>query len=316
MLFLGSPTAVEADTVTFCDSLGRTVHISVPVSRAVIFQTYELIPALGIWHRVVGVGRSALDNDLMMAAAPDAARELASAGSGVDVNIEALLSLKPDLVITWAIRPGTVRFIEGKGLNVIGVSPDNLAGLYEVMRLHGKLFDKANRVEAVIEAMEKVFTHVRTHVSGIPFERRKKILWLYGKPTQVAAGMSIPDSLITLAGGINPAAGIPRTSAHVSLEQIVAWNPDVIFIWGYAGYSAESLLESTPWQCIKAVREGQVHKAPRWSNWSPRIAPVALWMAMTTYPDLFKGINAERSFDGFYQEVYGIPYAKVRGFDG
>jgi iron complex transport system substrate-binding protein len=95
------------------------------------------------------------------------------------------------------------------------------------------------------------------------------------------------------------------------MEQIVAWNPDVIFIWGHAGYSAQDILDSPQWRRISAVREGRVYKAPRWSNWSPRIAPVVLWMATKTYPDSFKDVDLDRCFEDFYRNVYGISYEKV-----
>ncbi|MEW6215224.1 MAG: ABC transporter substrate-binding protein, partial [Nitrospirota bacterium] len=95
----------EAATITYTDKLGRKITVSVPVKRAVFFITYELIPALDIWDRVVGIGRWAYNNDLMKATKPDIASTIPSTGSGSDVNIEALLKLKPDLVITWTFKP-------------------------------------------------------------------------------------------------------------------------------------------------------------------------------------------------------------------
>ncbi|AFM28052.1 ABC transporter substrate-binding protein [Desulfomonile tiedjei] len=305
----------DAETLTYTDKLGRVVTIPVPVSRAVVFQTYELIPALGIWDKIVGVGRYAYSNDLMVAARPDITSTIPSAGSGVDVSAEVLMKLEPDVVITWTFQPEAIRFIEQKGLRVIGVSPEGLTELYEVMRLHGTLFGKEQRAEIIIKEMEKIFGLVRERVSEIPAQGRKKVLWLFGKPTQVACKTGVPNSLIELMRGINPASDIPQTSSDISMEQIIAWNPDVIFIWGHAGYMAQDILDSDQWRRIRAVYEGRVFKAPRWSNWSPRIAPVALWMAMKTYPDLFKNIDVERSFDDFYQEVYGIPYEKVSKFE-
>ena len=94
-------------------------------------------------------------------------------------------------------------------------------------------------------------------------------------------------------GGMNPAATIPQTSLDVSMEQIVAWNPDVIFIWGYAGYTAESILGNPQWRSVTAVKQGKVYKAPLWSTWSPRVAPIVLWMAMKTYPESFSDVDAE-----------------------
>ena len=301
----------EAETLTYTDKLGRTVAVPLPVNRAAIFQIYELIPALGIADKIVGIGSYAYDNDLMKAAIPDIKNTIPCAGNGVDLNIEALLKMEPDVVITWTFRPDSLRFMEQKGLRVIGISPENLSELYDVIRLHGSLFGKQDRAEMCIAEMEKIFSAVTATLSVLPPGKRRKVLYLMGRPTSVAGDAGVAGDLVKMSGGINSASGIRQQSSDVSMEQIVAWDPDVIFIWGHAGYTAQSILESAQWRCIRAVREGRVYKAPKWSNWSLRIAPVVLWMAAKTYPDAFQHIDLDVTFDEFYRKVYGIPYEKV-----
>ena len=306
---------LQAATVTYTDKMGRIVHCPCPVKRAVFFISYELIPALGIWDRCVGIGRWAYDNDLMKATRPDIEKSIPSAGSGSDVNIEVLIKQKPDIVITWSYYPETVRFMEEKGLKVIAIYPDSLPELYDVMTLHGRLFGKEKQVAHTIEAMERIFQLIKYRVSRIPGGKKRKVLWLSGKPTSVACGIGVTNDIFKLINGINPASSIPQRNADVSTEQIVAWNPDVIFIWGSAGYTAKSILKSSQWRFIRAIREGRVYKAPEWSTWSPRLAPIALWMAAKTYPEFFTDVDCEKVADGFYRKVFGIPYSKVRPFE-
>ncbi len=310
-----TPTAALAEPFTYTDDLGRTVTVSVPVKRAAIFQTYELIPALGIWDQVVGIGRYAYSNDLVRATKADVEETVPSAGSGGDVNIEVLLKLNPDVVVTWTYKPESVRFMEARGLKVIGIYPKSLSELYEVMRLHGRLFGKEQKVEVCFAEMKKVFDLVEEKVSTIPPANRKKVLWLLGKPTTVTCGSGVTSDLLKMAGAVNPASGNPQSSADFSLEQIVSWNPDLIFIWGHAGYSAESILESSQWRYVKAVREGRVYKAPCWSTWSPRIAPIVLWIASKAYPELFRDVDVNKVCDDFYRKLYGIPYLRVAEFE-
>jgi len=59
-----------------------------------------------------------------------------------------------------------------------------------------------------------------------------------------------------------------------------------------------------------------VYKAPEWSTWSPRLAPIALWMAMKTYPEYFRDINLYKVTDEFYRKVFGISYSKVKKIEG
>lgn len=115
------------------------------------------------------------------------------------------------------------------------------------------------------------------------------------------------DNLLNLVGGRNVAGGITQRNADVSIETIIGWNPDVIFIWGNAKYSARDIMSSPQWQHVKAVRNRQVYKAPEWSTWSPRLAPVSLWMAMKLYPERYQGINLYSVADSFDRKVFGVP---------
>ncbi len=318
VLIISAVIVMEASASTsiiYTDKLGRTVAIPTPVNRVVFFQTYELIPALGIWDRVVGIGRWAYDNDLMRAAKPDIAKKIPSAGTGTDINIEALLKLKPDLVITWSFKPENIRFMEEKGLKVISIYPESLEELYSVMKLHGKLFKKEREIENAIKEMQKFFSLISARLSNLPANEKKKALWLFSKPTSIACGIGVTNDIFNIIGVINPAASIQKGNADVPMEKIIAWNPDVIFIWGNAKYFPKDIIENPQWRLVKAVKEGQVYKAPEWSTWSPRLAPVALWMAAKTYPSYFADIDLDKYIDDFYQKVLKIPYKKVKKID-
>jgi iron complex transport system substrate-binding protein len=55
--------------------------------------------------------------------------------------------------------------------------------------------------------------------------------------------VGITNDMFQMIGAINPAGPIEQRNADVSIEQIVVWNPDVIFIWGNAGYSPQDILQ-------------------------------------------------------------------------
>jgi iron complex transport system substrate-binding protein len=291
--------------------MGRAVDIPLPVERAVFFQTYELIPVLDIWNKVVGIGRYAYDNDLMKATCPKI-ENIPSAGSGGDINMETVLKLQPDLVITWTWKPEAVHFMENKGLKVIAIYPDSLDELYDVMRIHGTIFNKEAKIQKAISGMEKIFSLIRERAQRVPPEKKRNVLWLGGKMNSVACGEGVTQDMFRMIGGINPAGTIPQRNIDVSTEQIVIWNPDVIFVWGNAGYAPQDVRNQAQMRYVRAVKEGSIYKAPLWSTWSPRLAPVALWMASKIYPEYYGDIDIDKLTDAFFLEVYGIPYAKVK----
>ena len=306
-----SVSVSHAESLSCRDKLGRTVQIVLPVRRAVLFETYELTAALDVWDRIAGISRYAYENDLILAVKPDIAETISSAGSGFDMNIETLLKYRPDLVITWSFKPETIRFMEEKGLKVIALYPESLPELYETMRLQGRLFGEERKVEQSIVEMEKIFLLVRDRSRRVPNDGRKKVIWLGGKPTTVSGGMGIYNDMICLINAVNPAFIIQERSADVSMERIVAWNPDVVFIWGSAKFGVEDLIGSPRWRHVDAVRKSAVYRAPKWSTWSPRLAVVALWMAMKTYPEVYRDIDFRKTADDFYRTVYGVPYGSV-----
>lgn len=289
------------------DQSGRDVEIPDQVERVVLFECYEIVPALSAWDKVCGVSRYAYENDLLKQVIPNL-RETPSPGSGFDVNMETLLALNPDLVIMWPRNPEVIKHIERKGIPVLCIYPESLEDLYQAVRLIGKAFGKENRAEDVIKTMEKNVNLVKSRVENVSLEKRLKTLWLWGKPTKVAGGRGLSHDLVTLAGGINLAEDIYELYSEVSLEKIIAWNPDVVVIWGAAHYSACDILNDPKWQSIKAVKEGRVYKPPKESTWSPRVILLLLKMAKWFYPELFKDIEFDKVAHEFYLRCYGIQH--------
>ncbi|MFH1027226.1 MAG: ABC transporter substrate-binding protein [Pseudomonadota bacterium] len=300
----------SAAPFTYKDKMGRTVTIQTPVKRAVLYETYELLPVTGAWSQVAGISRYGHENDLLLAIKPDI-RKIPDAGSAMDTNAEALLKLKPDVVLTWTVDPQVVRFLEKKGLTVIAVYPESIPELYEVMRMQGKLFGKEKKIETAIVKMDEMFDLIRKRTATIPPANRKKALYLTGKQTRVNGRIGVTQDLFTMMGIENAAQELGERSADVSLEKIISWNPDLVYIWGSARYSAADLIKNPQWRHIRAIKSGEVYKAPKWGTWSPRLAPITLWMAAKAYPERFRDIDVTKTIDKFYRDVYGIPYAKV-----
>ena len=306
-----SATFVRAETLSFKDKRGVTVAIDTPVKRAIIHINYEIIPALGVWDRVVGMGSTAFTNDLVKATKP-LTQKIPVVGDINRINAEHVASLKADLLITWNYNIEELRFIEQKGkTKVVAFYPERLGEFYDMLRTMGALFGKKREASYTIQRMEQLFNLVRKKAVTNSPESKRRVLWLGGKPTVVICRNEPINNIIEMTGAKNPASTINKRNTEVSMEQIMAWDPEVIFITGHATYSAKDIMNNPQWKHVKAVREKRVYKAPEWSTWSPRLAPVTLWAATKIFPEQYHGVNQEKIIDDFFREVYGIPYAKV-----
>lgn len=307
-----------ASTVEIKDHLGRRVSLEVPVKRAVVVIGYELIPALDLWDSVVGVSRWARENCGVIKTwmHRDRAKQKTSVGEASDLNLETLYKLKPDVIITWGYYPKLLNFLEQNGFRVIAINPEGLSDLYDTIRLFGKIFGKEKRAEEVISEMERMFQFIREKVRDLPTGKRRKVLYLGGTPTRVYGKIGVISDVIQIIGARNVAEGLPVRYADVSVERIIQWNPDVIFIWGHAKYNESWIYGNSQWQILKAVKRREVYKLPKWSSWSPKLAPLALLMATKTYPELFKDINFESKVDEFYRKVFGVSFKEVKSYEG
>jgi iron complex transport system substrate-binding protein len=305
VLFWAVSASADAFAFTVKDAAGNEIEIAPPVKRVVFLSLYELIPVFDAWDRAVGLNRWAYESEVLKGFPQ--LKEIPSVGAADAVNIETLLALRPDLVITWTYKPEVAEFLIRRGLKVISVYPDSLEELYGVIDLCGKIFQKEERAREVRSLMEKSLAWTASKVSMAPAEKQRKVLWLWGKPTIVSGGDSLSDELIKIIGGLNPAEGIKTRNPEVSMESIVGWDPDVIFIWASARYGPAELLNNSQWKSVKAVRDGRVFKAPNLTTWAPTICTMAQWMAWKTYPEYFDRKELEESVKRFNIKCFGVP---------
>ena len=317
LLFL-SFSYVYAKTLTFTDVYGRKVSLDVPVRRACLLATYELIPVLKIRNQVVAVGKWAYDDPIMKATVPDLNNIPSPGVGGPGVNVELLKRLGTELIVTFRVPPEELNFLEAKGIKAFAIYPNNVKELVEVIRWHGVVFGKEKEAERAIKEMEKVLRLIEERISKIPFSKRKKVIWLHSDPTSVAGGNGIVNDTLLKIGGINSAASLfPDSSiAKTSLETLIKLNPDVIFIWGAAHFNPSDLISNPQWNYIKAVKEKKIYKLSALTTFSPRHVIDMLYMAMKLYPEQFQDVNFEKVADRFYQKVFGISYYKVRQYEG
>ncbi len=309
-----TPNVLWADSVTVTDKLGRTVHVPLPVERAALVATEEIIPALDLWDRVVGVSKWAQEGCDVVKAWVTRSPHLRkpAVGQGMDVNVEAVLSVRPQLVVTWAVFPSSVRFLEERGIPTIAIQPDSIEELRDTIRLHGKFFGKEKRADEVLAEMDRVFAMVESRLPQVFGTDCPTVLVTWMRPTSVNGKQGMMQEIVTRLRGRNPAEDMDVRVVDVPSERIFEWLPQVIFTWGYAGYGPEWFLERPQWHAVPAVRNGRVHRLPTWSTASPRAALIALFMAMRIHPKAFADVDFDAEVDAFYRKVFGISLQEVK----
>ena len=310
-------SSLSAKEVTIVDEMGRKVKINVPVKKAVIIMAPEFIPAFDLWDQVVGVSYWVYkEYKFFSYIKPDWKKNVLPVGSGMGryINIETLLKLKPDIVITGPFYPYVVKFMEKQGLKVITINPDTISEFYKTSKLFGILFGKEKRVQFLVNEMEKVFNFIQKRVANI--SQPKKAVWIYRlQPLGIGCKGSIIEDIFKKLNIINVGELIDpncKTILEISIEHLIKYNPDIIFLWGFTKAKPEDILNNSQWKLIKAVKESKVYKVPKnLGTWSPSLAILSLWIAIKVYPEKFKDVNFIEYSNSFYQKIFGVPYSKV-----
>jgi iron complex transport system substrate-binding protein len=227
------------------DERGVTVQLPLPPQRIVSLlpSLTESVCALQACARLVGVDR---DSDW-----PPSVRALPPVGGGLDPNVEAIVALKPDLVLlARSSRVG--ERLEALGLKVLALEPKNQADVRRVLDVLGR----ALGVDGAPALWRAIDASVTEAARSVPASAKGTRVYFEVSDAPYAAGESsfIGETLARLgARNIVPAALGPFPKLNP--EFVVRADPDLIMV-GELG--ARGLAQRPGWAGIKAVREGRI----------------------------------------------------------
>ena len=178
----------------------------------------DTVVAMGEGARLVGVTR--YDD------APEV-RSLPRVGGFLDPSPEAVLALRPDLVL-WLTDGGAfaaVKRIADLGVPVRAIPVVTVADVFACARLTGLALGNPGAGERLARSLEEAVASAARRARDLP---RVRVLMVIGRDPLVVAGPgSYPDSLLAIAGGVNVAEG-GRPWPVYSLEKAAAANPDLV----------------------------------------------------------------------------------------
>lgn len=232
----------HAQPVQLTDDRGRVVTLARVPQRIVSLlpSLTETVCALDQCHRLVGVDRY---SDW-----PASVQKLPQVGGGLDPNIEAIVALRPDVVLMATSSRAAVR-LESLGVPVVALEPKTHA---DVQRVLGKI----GQVLAVNDA-QRVWRLIDTAVEAAaqsipPAARGARVYFEVNRGPYGAGTTSFIGETLTRLGVRNILPESLGPFPKLNPEYVVRANPDLIMI---GQRSVEGLAERPGWQSLKALRE-------------------------------------------------------------
>lgn len=330
LALLFSSAALADRQVT--DQLNRTVTLPNHITRAVVLQhqTLNLLVQLDAMPQVVGVltswQKQLGPNYLRLA--PSLAK-MPMPGDLTAVNIESLLALHPQVVFVANYAPADmIAQIEQAGIPVVAISlrrePAAQAGkinpvlenedrvynlgLQDGIRLIGKVMGREAQADAMVKDVFQQRALVAKRLQDIPEDQRVRVYMANPDLTTYGSG-KYTGLMMQHAGAVNVAAKDIQGFKQISIEDVLKWNPAVIFVQERYPDVVQQILTSPQWQPIEAVKHKRVYLMPEYAKaWGypmpEALALGELWMAKTLYPQRFTDVDLQQHVDSYYQRYY------------
>lgn len=245
--------------ITLVDDLGRAVTFEKEpqrvVSAAPVATDYLL--KLDLSNKIVGVTSF------------DSYKEAENIGNLVPINIEKILTLKPDVVFTFGgFQAGEVEKLEKAGLKVFAINPRTMDDIFRTLINIGIIFNKSEQAKKLSRDLKSKMLGVAKKAYNVPIDKRPRVFFasIYQGTNEIwTCGQgSFLNEVISLAGGVNITGNYtgPNGWLTISMEFVVSENPDVILTPYYYEGGQEEAIKAVKsiklWSNLKAIKNNKI----------------------------------------------------------
>jgi len=251
MLLLAAAWTVSAQAaITVKDDAGLAVTLNQPALRVVSMapSVTELLFAAGGGGQIVGA--------VNYSDYPEAAKRIPRIGSNREIDMELLISLKPDLIVAWRHNSSErqIEMVRRLGIPVFQSDPQTLDGIPDSVLRLGQLMGTEAAAKATATQLREQLAGLRTRYAGRAPVRTFYQVW--DKPLYTLSGKHILTDAMKLCGGENVFDKLTVTAPIVSIESVLQANPEAIIATAEKNYGGVDLWK--PYGTLAAVRSNNL----------------------------------------------------------
>ena len=238
--------------VTATDDAGAVVRLTAPATRIVSLAPHatELLFAVGAGPRIVGT----LDTSDF----PAAAKAIPRVGDAWAVDLERIVALAPDLVVTWPwTAPAQVEALRTRGIAVFTTKPPTIDGIAQDMERLGALTGNTGTAAREAAAFRARLADLRDRYRNV--SRVRVFYEIWDAPLYTIGGDHLITQAITVCGGENVFARLALPAPAVDVEAVLAAAPDAIIAGSDRGVRPAWLDTWRRWTQLPAVAHDRLY---------------------------------------------------------
>ena len=223
-------------------------------------------------------------------------------GSDGSILIEEVLKLKPDLC--FAMKADTVETLEQAGFTVVYFNWTTGDELKAAVTLLGEVLEIPDRAAEYCQYFDDTLKKAQGLVASLDEKDKRKAI--YGDIVNMSNPHKISEWWIEQGGGISVTKEAHTDeSLSYTLEDLLAWNPDVIFV---TANQAEEIKANANLASIPAVKNDAIYLVPcvghTWGNRSTEQPLVILWTISKLYPEMYSADALKADVKEFYSKFF------------
>ncbi len=229
---------------------------------------------------------------------PPEVKSLPRVGALLDPDVERILTLRPDLVITYGSQGSVEAQLARAGIRTFSYRHGGVRAIVQTVRDLGSVTGRASQASGKAREIEAQFDAVRAAVRGYA---RPRVLLVFGRQPQslrqmyASGGAGFLNDILEAAGGQNVFSDVRQESVQPSQETLLARAPDIIIEIrsGRSEATTDAAGERSAWSplaSIPAVRNGRIHllTGAQFVVPGPRVGLAAEQLARMLHPEAFK----------------------------
>jgi iron complex transport system substrate-binding protein len=291
------------------DMLGNTVIIPKKAYKVVSLDSMitQLVFAVGGQDLFVSARFGpAIKGPALVKIYPKSA-QIKDPGTSETASVELLLSVNPDLIVTNDGK--MVEKMREVGLPVYLLDKESPENIIKCISILGILLGKTKNAEEVNKYFKDKLSYIKEKTLSISEENKVKVYISGSKLFSTFGKDFFQTFMVENAGGISVSSGTSGGKIDISLEKLLAWNPDVIILTPYTPDSVQDVLSNPSLATLKAVKEKKVYKMPTyivsWDTPVPESFLGTMWIANKIYPQEL-AFDMEKEIKEFYLNIYNF----------
>jgi iron complex transport system substrate-binding protein len=250
-----SPGAAHAE-VSVKDDIGNTVKLAQPAKRIVSLAPHmtETLFAAGAGAQIVGT--------VDYSDYPEAAKKIPRVGGYSRFDMEAVAALKPDLIVGWQSGNAAAHLekFRSLGYTMYISQPNHIEDVASEIERLGTLAGTSATANAEAKRFRDKLAALRAQYSGKATVRTFYQIWK--QPLMTVGKNQIISDAIRLCGGDNVFGKLEQMAPTVTVEAVIAANPETIIASGMGDSRPEWLDDWKKWTSIEAVKRDNLFFVP------------------------------------------------------